>query len=56
MELSEMAVEVHKNDQNFFLKFVSENGRYILGMVAFTAITLGVNAKFKMPDLKEEAA
>lgn len=56
MELSQMAVEVHKSDQNFILKFISENGVYVLGMVALTAITLGVNAKFRLPDLKEEAA
>lgn len=55
MELSQMAVEIHKDDQNFFLKLVSENGKYLVGMIGLTVITLGVSGKFKVPELKKDA-
>ncbi len=51
MELSHMAVEVHKNDQNFFLKLIKENGTYIGGFLLLTVVTLGVNGKIKVPEV-----
>lgn len=53
MELSQMAVEVHNNNQNFFLKFASENGKYLVGMMGLIIITLGVSSQYKMPELKK---
>lgn len=54
MELSRMAVEVHKDDQNFFLKFINENGKYIGGFLVVAVVSLGVGGKFKAPELKRK--
>lgn len=56
MELSRMAVEVHKDDQNFFLKFIKENGKYIGGFLLVTVVTLGVSGKFNLPTPGKKAA
>lgn len=49
-----MAVEVHKDDQNFFLKFINENGKYIGGFLVVAVVSLGVGGKFKAPELKRK--
>lgn len=56
MELSRMAVEVHKDDQNFFLKFINENGKYIGGFFLVTVVSLGVGGKFNLPTPGKKAA
>ena len=56
MELSRMAVEVHKDDQNFFLKFINENGKYIGGFLLVTVVSLGVGGKFNFPTPGKKAA
>lgn len=51
MELSRMAIEVHKDDHNFFFKFLSENGKLLGGFLFITIAALGVNGRFKIPEL-----
>lgn len=50
MELSKMALKIHEDSQNFFLNFLSKNGKYLGGFLFLTVVTLGVNGNLKMPE------